>query len=182
MKNIILSAICLLFTITVQSQTEPATKVGYADVEYIFSLMPEAKQIETELKSTETQLTNQINTKTQELQKKYQDYVANEKTMLEPVRANTQRELEMLQQNLETLKQDAQATYERKHAQLLEPVYKKMGESIEKVAKENAFTFVLTARLGGTDLVLYADEQADISDLVLKSMGINPPVANVTPK
>ncbi len=30
----------------------PSTKVGYADVDYIFSQLPESKAIEAELKST----------------------------------------------------------------------------------------------------------------------------------
>ena len=187
MKKLNLLALGLILacsSATVQAQTTPTTqKIGYADVEYIFSQMPEAKQIESELKVTETQLTNQINAKTQELQKKYEDYVANEKTMLEAVRANTARELEMLQQNLETLKQDAQTTYQKKQTQLLEPVYAKMGVNIEKVAKENSFSLVLRGRLGGQDVVLFADDQVDVSDLVLKSMGITPaPVANAENK
>lgn len=187
MKKLTLLALGLILACsisTVQAQTTPAAqKIGYADVEYIFSQMPEAKQIESELKVTETQLANQINAKTQELQKKYEDYVANEKTMLEAVRANTARELEMLQQNLESLKQDAQTTYQKKHAQLLEPVYTKMATNIEKVAKENGFTLVLSARLSGQDVVLFADDQVDVSDLVLKSMGITPaPIANAEKK
>ena len=60
----------------------------------LFSQLPEAKQIDTELKSTQTQLKNQIDTKYQEYQKKLADYQANMNTMLEAVRANTERELD----------------------------------------------------------------------------------------
>jgi outer membrane protein len=41
---------------------------------------------------------------------------------------------------------------------------------------------ILTNQLSGLDVVLYADEASDISDLVLKKMGITPqPTATTTP-
>jgi outer membrane protein len=157
-----------------QTQTPPATKVGYADVDYIFSQMPEAKQIDTELKTTQTMLKNQIESKGAEFKKKLEDYQANAGTMLEAVRSNTERELTQLQQNLEKLQQDAQSTIQSKQTQLMEPVYKKVGKAIEDVAKENAFTFILNQQIGGLDVILYGDEKMDISELVLKKLGVTP--------
>ena len=63
----------------------------------------------------------------------------------------------------------------------MEPVYAKVGKAIEEVAKENAFTFVLNQQIGGLDVILYGDPSADISDLVLKKMGVTP-TAPATPK
>jgi outer membrane protein len=162
------------------AQTAPP-KIGYADVDYIFNQMPEYKTIGAELKSTETQLKTQIDTKYQEFQKKVQDYQANLSTMLEAVRQNTERELQQMQQNLEKLQADAQTTIETKRGQLMEPVFKKISKGIEDVAKENGFTFVLSSQLGGLDVVLYADEKMDVSDLVLKKLGVTPKPATTTP-
>lgn len=163
------------------SQAQTPSKVGYADVDYIFSQMPEAKQIESDLKSLQTQLKNQIETKGQEFQKKLQDYQQNINTMPEAVRANTERELQQLQQNLEKLQQDAQTNIQNKQTQLMEPVYKKVGKAIEETAKENGYTFILNQQIGGLDVILYGDEKSDISDLVLKKMGITPKPAAATP-
>jgi outer membrane protein len=149
-------------------------KIGYADVDYIFSQMPESKQIDTELKSLQNQLRNQIETKASEFQKKYQDYNQNLNNMLDAVRVNTERELQQLQQNLQKLQEDAQTTIQNKNTQLMEPVYKKMGKAIEDTAKENGFHMILSQQLGGLDVILYADESADVSDLVLKKMGVTP--------
>ncbi|MBT1700040.1 OmpH family outer membrane protein [Fulvivirgaceae bacterium PWU4] len=158
-----------------QAQTTTASvKIGYADVDYIFSQMPEAKQIDSDLKATQTMLKNQIEGKAQEFQKKLQDYNANLNTMLDAVRQNTERELQQMQQNLEKLQQDAQTTIQNKQTQLMEPVYKKVGKAIEDVAKENGFTFVLNQQIGGLDVILYGDEKMDVSDLVLKKMGVTP--------
>jgi outer membrane protein len=154
------------------------TKVGYADVDYIFSQMPEAKQIDTDLKSLQAQLKTQIESKNAEFQKKYQEYQANINTMIDAVRANTERELGQLQQNLQKLQEDAQTSIQAKHTQLMDPVYKKVGKAIEETAKENGFNMVLSTQIGGLDVVLYADEPSDISDLVLKKLGVTPKPAN----
>lgn len=163
------------------SQAQAPVKVGYADVDYIFSQLPEAKQIDQELKSLQTQLKNQMDTKTQEFQKKVADYQANLNTMIDAVRANTERELQQLQQNLEKFQQDAQTTIQTKQTQLMDPVYKKVGKGIEDVAKENGYSFVLNQQIGGLDVILYGDEKMDISDLVLKKLGVTPKPATAAP-
>jgi outer membrane protein len=162
--------------------TTPATKIGYVDVDYVFGQMPEYKQIEAELKSTQTMLRNQIDSKAQEFQKKLADYNANLNTMLDAVRQNTERELRQMQENLDKLQQDAQTTIQNKERQVMDPVYKKISKSIEDVAKENQFTLILSTQIGTLDVVLYGDEKLDVSELVLKKMGITPKPATTTPQ
>ena len=64
--------------------------------------------------------------------------------------------------------------WKNKQTQLMDPVYKKVGKAIEDTAKESGFNMVLSQQIGGLDVVLYADEASDISDLVLKKMGVTP--------
>lgn len=188
MKKLVLLFVLAIGSIATYAQTASASsKIGFADVDYIFSQMPEAKQIETELKSTETQLRNQIDAKVQEFQKKLADYQANLNTMLDAVRQNTERELTMLQENLQKLQQDAQNTIDNKRSQLMQPVYTRVGKAIEDVAKENGYTFILNQQIGGLDVILYGDEKNDVSDLVLKKLGVTPkpastPAQNNQPK
>ncbi|NJM24237.1 MAG: OmpH family outer membrane protein [Bacteroidia bacterium] len=66
--------VCMFFAMAAlgaSAQTQPtATKIGFADVDYIFSQMPESKQIDTELQSMQTQLKNNLETKAKEFQAK----------------------------------------------------------------------------------------------------------------
>ena len=175
MRKIALLIVLATGFIATQAQTPTASsKIGFADVDYIFGQMPEAKQIETELQTTQTQLKKQIDGKVQEFQQKLADYQANLNTMLDAVRQNTERELTQLQENLQKLQQDAQVTIENKRNQLMQPVYAKVGKAIEDVAKENGYTFILNQQIGGLDVILYGDEKNDVSDLVLKKLGVTP--------
>jgi outer membrane protein len=177
MRKLLLIVVIVAATFATQAQT--TSKIGFADVDYIFSQMPDSKRIDTELQSTQNQLKAQIDGKAQEFQKKLADYQQNAGTMLDAVRANTERELQQLQQNLEKLQQDAQTTIQNKQTQLMSPVQERVGKAIEEVAKENGFTLVLSSQLGGLDVVLYGDDQSNVSDLVLKKLGVTPkPAAN----
>jgi outer membrane protein len=181
MRKLVLLAVLGMLSIASHAQTASATKIGYADVDYIFGQMPESKQIDSELKSLQTQLKNQIDTKYQDFQKKLQDYNANLNNMIDAVKANTERELQQMQQNIEKLQQDAQVTVQNKQTALMEPVFKKVGKAIEDVAKENGFTFILSQQIGGLDVILYGDEKMDVSDLVLKKLGVTPKPAAAAP-
>ena len=173
MRKLVLLLVLGLGAHLSQAQTA-SVKIGYADVDYIFGQLPESKAIEAELKSTQAQLKNQIDAKYQDFQKKLADYNANLNTMLDAVRQNTERELQQMQQNIEKLQADAQTTIQTKQTQLMDPVYKKVGKGIEDVAKENGFTFILNQQIGGLDVILYGDEKMDVSDLVLKKLGVTP--------
>jgi outer membrane protein len=162
-----------LATVVSNAQTAPL-KIGYVDVEYILTQMPEIKQIDNQLQTLQGQLKKQYDTKVAEFQKKLQEYQQFSATVPDAVKQNTERELQQLQQNIQKLEQDSSADLQKKQATLLEPVYAKIGKAIEDVAKENAFNLILSQQINGLDVILYGDEKLDVSDLVLKKMGITP--------
>jgi outer membrane protein len=156
------------------SQSAPVTqKIGYADWDYIFSQMPEFKQIDSELKAHRTQLESQMDSKQKDLEAKYKAYQALGTTTPDAIRADKQREIEQLNESLQKFSQDAQTSLQTKQTQLMEPVFTKVGKAIEDVAKENSYSFIINPQLlQGGDILLYSDEKYDISPLVLKKMGI----------
>lgn len=158
-------------------------KVGFADPAYIFSQMPQYKQIESEMKTHGDQLQAQAKAKYAEYETKMNAYRAGAATMLEAVRRDKETELTQLQENIQKFQQDAQASLQKKEADLMAPVNGKIGNAIEEVAKENGYSFIINPQLQGSiDILLYGDEKYDISVLVLKKLGITPTVPTTTPK
>lgn len=160
----------------------PVQKIGYADWDYIFSQMPEYKQIEAEMKTHGDQLQNQLQAKYKDYETKLKAYQAGAATMVDAVRRDKETELTQLQENIQKFQQDAQVSIQNKQDQLMSPVFTKVGKSIEDVAKEQGYSFILNPQLiGGGDILLYSDDKYDISDAVLKKMGITPkPAAEKT--
>lgn len=152
-------------------------KIGYTNVEFILGNMPEAKEIESELKVHEQQLSAQLEAKGTDFQTKVDDFQRNAENMIPEVRADKQQELQSLQQSIEKFRTDAQASLQRKSGELVQPVFDRIQKAIEEVAKANGYTHVLNAGQPevGLNIVLYAREEDDISNLVLKHLGIEPP-------
>ena len=171
-----------LFTAGTFAQTTPAQKIGYADWEYIFGQMPEYKQIESAIKTHGDQLKAQLDAKYKEYETKLKAYQASAATMVDAIRKDRETELTQLQESIQKFQQDAQASLQKKQTDLMEPVFGKVAKAVEEVARENAYSFIITPQIvGGGDVLLYKDEKYNISALVLKKMGITP-VAAVLPK
>lgn len=155
-----------------------ALKIGYTNIDYILSMMPESKQIEADYTAYEKQLTNQLQAKVQDFQTKGAEYQQNYDKMIPEVRADKENELRNLQTSIEKFQRDADASLQKKRADLLNPAYEKIQLAIDDVAKENGFTHVFSSDIGGMPVLLYAADSDDISDLVLKKLGVTVPAGN----
>lgn len=185
MRTLLLLIFCGCITLTSAAQTPVAQKIGYADWAYIFEQLPEYKQITDQLTTHGTQLENQFKAKTQEFQTKVDAYQKNLATMNEVVRKSTETELSQMQENLQKFQQDATANIQSKQTTLMQPVFVKVGKAIEDVAKENGYDFILAPQIesqnGGGDILLYSSDKYDVSNLVLKKLGVTPKPAAAAP-
>ena len=166
----------LVAAVSAEAQ-DTALKIGYTNAEYILSNMPEAKQIEAELKDYEKQLSTQLQSKSTDFDTKVQEYQRSAENMIPEVRADKERELQSLQQSIQKFQQDAQTSLQRKQGELLQPAFDKIQTAIDEVAKANGYTHIFNSGQPevGLNILLYGREEDNISDLVLKQLGIEPP-------
>ena len=178
----VLILLLTLFSVATFGQTHEQQKIGYADWDYIFSQMPEYKQIDSELKTHGDQLKAQLDTKYKEYESKLKLYQGSAATMVDAIRKDRETELTQLQENIQKFQQDAQTSLQKKQTDLMEPIFVKVGKAVEAVAKENGYSFIINPQVAsGGDVLLYNDEKYNISTLVLKKMGVTP-VAAAVPK
>ncbi|MBN8651150.1 MAG: OmpH family outer membrane protein [Cytophagales bacterium] len=168
--------VLLFCAATLSANAQETQKIGYADWNSIFGQMPEYKQIENELKTHGTQLENQLKAKTTEFETKLRAYQSMPATTPDAIKADKERELQALQESIQKFQQDAQNSLENKRQALMDPVFKKVGKAIEDTAKENGYSFIINPQSmsTGEDIVLYSDDKYNISNLVLKKLGVTP--------
>ena len=173
--RIFLSAIALFcFGFVANAQD---VKIGYTNVEYIMSLMPEMEQIDADIKDYSNQLGQQIQTKGADFQRQAQAFQQAAPNMTEDARNAKNQELQTLQQEIQKFEQDAQASYQRKLQELLEPVQTKVYNAINSVAAENNYTHVFSETAGQSPVLLYTKDNDPFTDLVLTKLGVEPPAA-----
>lgn len=149
-------------------------KIGYADMEYILIRLPETKAMQSECATFEKQLNNQIKAGMEDFQQKRQVFEQSYEAMTEAVRNQKELELLQLQKSINQLQLSLPGKVAGKQSNLLEPVYEKVQSAVAQIAKENGYTYVLSNNIGSISMLLYADEKHDISDRVLKKLGIDP--------
>jgi outer membrane protein len=174
MKKFILLA-AFIAGIVRLAAAQQADRIGYANLQYIMAQLPEMKQIQADMKSAGDQFRNQIQEKSQKLQQQYNDFNQNTKEMADTARERKQGELQQAMSELQKFQQDAQVTLENKEKLYMAPLYLKVNKVISDVAKENGFAIILTDKLNNFSVLLYQQPQDDVSDLVLKKMGVTPP-------
>jgi outer membrane protein len=162
-------------------------KIGTANMEYIYSNLPEAKQADSDLMTYQKQLSTQYENKKSELLRKKEEYEKGLASGLMPeaVKVDKEKELQTMYESIQEFEQNAEQDLQNKRETLQMPILEKIQASIDKVATANGYTHIFSTHTEytGTAVVLYVKnkEQDNISDLVLKEMGAPiPPKATGT--
>jgi len=155
------------------AQAQAPLKIGYTSVEYVLSQMPESKQIESDLKAYNSQLEAQLKSKYGEYETKLKAYQQGASTMTDIVKADKEKELTGMQQSIQDFQRSAEQSLQQKQQTLLKPALDKLQKNIDAVADENGYTYVLNSD-GASPVLLHGPKDGDISDLILKKMGITP--------
>ncbi len=158
-------------------------KLGYTNIDVLLSQMPESKDIQNQLQIQRTQAENELKRLSKEFDDKYKAYESGSAQMSDVIKADREKELQGLQTRIQEFQRGAEQQLQQKYQQLVNPVIQKIQKNIDAVAKENGFTYVfnLDAGAGTTPILLFAPEDGNITDLVLKKAGVTPAPPGSTP-
>lgn len=163
-------------TTTTASTAAGPLKLGYTNIDYVLAQTPEAKDIQNQLTIQRTQSENELKRMQKELQDKYEAYEKGAAQMSEVIRKDRETELQGLQGRIQEFGRTAETSLQTKYQQLVNPVVQKIQKAIDAVAKDNAYTYVFNLDAGANTIpiLLVAPEQDNITELVLRKMGIDP--------
>lgn len=174
--TLLVASIAIFFS--ANAQIKPF-RMGYTNVDYLISLHPDSKKVDSDLKNYRTSLDKEAEGLTKEFREKYESYQKGAAMMAEPVRVTKEKELGELQERIQEFQRSAEADLQKKQIELLQPVLDKIQKAIDAVADENGFTYIFNsdAGYGTTPVLLHGPEKDNVTELVLKKLGITPPPA-----
>ncbi|MCE6988378.1 OmpH family outer membrane protein [Dyadobacter sp. CY323] len=179
-KLMALLVLTTIITTPLLAQTTPAsglTKIGYTNVDYVISKLPESKVMQNQLEVTKAQLDKALGETYKEAQEKYEAYQKNGANMTDVIRADKEKELQNLQTRIQEMQTNAQTSLQTKQQQLLEPILTKVNNAIQEVGKESGFLYILNmdAGAGTTPIILFAaSEENNATPLIFKKLGVDP--------
>ena len=131
--------------------------------------MPEVKKADSSLQIYAKSFQDQLESMSKEYESKVKDFQANEKTMNEAVKEVKVKEVQQLQERMETLQQSAQEKTSKKREEMYKPILEKADKAIKDVAKENKYDYIFDASGGA---ILFAKDSDNVLSLVKTKLGI----------
>ncbi|MDB2587335.1 OmpH family outer membrane protein [Flavobacteriaceae bacterium] len=166
MKHLLLS---LLFVFSAVSAQE--SKVGTIDIDYILSLMPELSEVQEQVKAYQTELSDGYSEKLAQYEKALKDYRDNESLLTLMQKKSKEDSLVVMQNDLGQYQQNGNQLLALRQEDFMQPLYTKVGQSLERVAEAGGYTQVLLR----DNNVVYIDNRFDLTLAVLKELGIEVP-------
>ncbi|MDR0737759.1 MAG: OmpH family outer membrane protein [Prevotellaceae bacterium] len=144
-------------------------KFGHINTQELIVLMPERDSAQVKMETITKDLQEQIQAMQLELQTKYTTYQQKQATWTAAILEAKQKELQDLSVRAEEFQRTAQEELQRQQQLLLQPVIQKAATAIEKVAKQEGFTYVFDV----SALQYFSPEQSiDVLPLVKKELNI----------
>lgn len=171
MKNVLKISAIIITLVCVVASTTYAQKFGYVNSAEILAALPDVKQADSNLEALQKQLQKKYQLSVESYQKDLQTIQQQiQEGKLAPVQQEQEAEkLKAKELELGKQQQELAGQLEEKRQSLLKPIYDKINQAIQDVAKENGFQFIFEQ-----GVLLYAEDSANVTSLVKAKLGITP--------
>ncbi len=146
-------------------------KFAHINSQKLLSELPESVAAQNQLKEEAQKLQDQMSIMSNEAQAKMTEYINKRDSLPELIRATKEKELQDMQERIQSFQQLAQQSLSQKEQQLMTPIIEKINTAIEAVGKENNFVYIFDT---ASQVILYmSDQSVDADALVKAKLGVN---------
>ena len=167
MKKIVILGVAVI-SLAAGNSAKAQTKIGFISLADVITAMPEYKKADTSLADFQTALGQNFEDMKKEFNE--QDSLLNSKDTAKYTKA----QLELKRMNLGEMylklqgwQQQAQQMYQQKQQDLITPIQKRAVETVQAVAKENGYAYVLSK-----EALFVSPPADDLLPLVKKKLGL----------
>lgn len=177
MKNMTKGLIVALMLISAQSFAQNF-KFGHANLQELVALMPEMDSANVKLEKYAQELDETMSGMQTELQTKFADYQQKNATWTAAVLEAKQRELQEMQQRLSQFQETAQNEYLTMRNGLYAPIVQKATEALEKIGKDNGFTYIFDL---SSSTIPFVNENVSVDVMPMAKKALNIPADKKLP-
>ncbi len=186
----LLAALGVALAVGPAALAQGVPQIGYTDYELILVQMPEFREVQQQLQQqadADRQALAGLQTEIEgRLQEKSQELEGRLAAAQGPVTGEArQRQIDELRQEavefevqqrteLEQAQQQRLQALGQREAELMQPLYDRLQEALNEVAEQRGLAVVLSSRLSGEPVILYAGAGAvDVTAEVMSALGIS---------
>lgn len=144
-------------------------KLGHIDRQRLLLTLPERPDAEKKMQDFAKTLDTRLKAMGEEYQAKVADAQARAETMTQTEKEMAVREINELEQRIDSAREKAQEDISKMEEELLKPMIERTSQAIKDVANEKGFTYIFDVSTG---TILFYDKGEDIMPLVKAKLGI----------
>jgi len=163
-----ISLVIVVFSSNVIAQDQ--LKIGHVDVVEIITAMPESDSAQILLENDTRELETMMESMQVEYNNMLDKYQQNLDSYSQMIRQTKEGELLEMQNKIQAFQQTASQQLQQRNYELMQPIYIKVQEAIDKIATQEGFTYILDLSKGS--VVFSAKNSRNINLLVLNELGI----------
>lgn len=165
MKKIALIAAVALISVTSFAQQ----KFAHVNSNELITLCPEADEARATITASQNEAQETYQAMVDEFNSKYQQYQSKASTWTASIRETKEKELTEIQQRIQEFGQSVDAELQQQQQALMAPIYQKVNELIQDLAKKGGYIYVFDS-----SSVLYVDsaQSVDLTPEARKALNI----------
>lgn len=155
--------------VLIGNSTLAQQKIGFVNSTKIFQEIPEAKEAQRKLESIAKPIQDEIEKREKAIQEKLDEYKKKESIMNEAAKKISQQEIYDLDQKLREYKLEKlgnEGELAKQQDKILTPIKDKILKAIEKIAKEQKYSFVFD-QTESVRVLLYGEAASDLTFRVI---------------
>jgi outer membrane protein len=155
----------ILFAGGLSAQTP---KFGHIEFQALLQLMPEKEVAQKAMTKVQSDLEAQMATMQKEYADKMKEYMAQQKTLSDAIKATKEDELNSINQRIQSYQPQAQEQLQKEQEKLFQPIIEKARKAIADVGKEQGLTYVFDVN----QFLYHSEQSIDLLSLVKTKLGI----------
>ena len=170
MKKIGIGLLLILFAALTQT-LNAQLKLGYVDSDTIMKQLPDAQDAQKKLDAIIKEWQEELSKMEKDWKAKYDDYDKRKLILSEQKRAEIEKELVTMEDQVSKYRQDkfgVKGELFQKQEELMKPIQNRIFTVIQQIAQDNDYDFIFDR--SGDIMFLYAKEEFDLTKEVIEKL------------
>jgi outer membrane protein len=147
------------------SFTTSPLRIGFVDIDRVTTESPAINKLMSSMEGEVTKLQGQMETKRLEYEQLARDITQKEAIMTKEALAKKQAEMDILAQEMDDLKFEAERMVKQSRRKVVEPSMELISEAIRLVGKEHQYDIILRG-----EVILHGSRRTDLTKLVIHTI------------
>lgn len=146
-------------------------RFGYISYSEVLQAMPEYEKALADIDTIKAQYDKEVKISEAELNRRFTEYVEDQKSLPENILLKRQKEIQMLIEQSVQFRDEAQRLLAKAKDEIMQAVHRRLNEALAKVGKDRSYAFILNTDNNSCPFV-NPELGEDATDAVLFVLGI----------